>query len=250
MKNVIFHLIFLVVFLPLTCPVFAGELLFIKGEGVPVCEAHFNNLKSLRLYEMVCQRNETYPKNNGITRPKWDKMELTDNTELIKRIHKFLSYGDQFAPMEVMDDEKQFKSLFDTIYSKSHTLWKSMIDLDNDGITETAILYTKGFCMETHVYSRPLLVLDNDKNQIDVENTTPLLQNVGLLNTTLKTKTVESIYRLYDVFVYHNTTYFDRWNAYDLTLSVYSNTQGNVKEVCKYKYIDNANTLDGGKDED
>ncbi len=250
MKNVIFLLMFLIVFLPLTCPVFAGELLFIKGEGVPVCEAHFNNLKDLTLYEMVCQRDESYPKKNGITRPKWDKMELTDNTELIKRIHKFLSYGDQFAPMEIMDDEKQFKSLFDTIYSKSHTLWKSMIDLDNDGMAETAIIYTKGLCMETHVYSRPLLVLDNEKNQIDVENTKPLLQNVGMLNTTLKTKTVESIYRLYDVYVYQNETYFDKWNAYDLTLSVYNQSKDEAKEVCKYQYIDNATTVNGGKDED
>ena len=247
MKNVIFHLIFLVVFLPLTCPVFAGELLFIKGEGVPVCEAHFNNLKDLTLYEMVCQRDESYPKKNGITRPKWDKMELTDNTELIKRIHKFLSYGDQFAPMEVMDDEKQFKSLFDTIYSKSHTLWKSMIDLDNDGITETAILYTKGICMETHVYSRPLLVLDGEKNVINVKNTLLLLDPLAKYDN-IKTKVLVH-YQLYDSFFYNNATYFDSWDADSSMLNVYKQSKDKAKEVCKYQYIDNA-TLNGGKDED
>jgi len=41
--------------------IFAGELVLVKGKGIPVCEAHYKNLKSLTLNEMVCQRDESFP---------------------------------------------------------------------------------------------------------------------------------------------------------------------------------------------
>jgi len=135
-----------------------------------------------------------------------------------------------------MDDEKQFKSLFDAIYSKSHSLCKSMVDIDNDGEAETVLLYTNGFCMETHVYSRPLLVLDDAKNLINVKKTAMLLDPLTKYDN-IKIKVLVH-YQLYDAFFYNNATYFDKWDADSLTLSVYNQSKDKAKEVCKYKYIE------------
>lgn len=230
-------ILFLLVLFFLSSVSFADELVLEKGKGVPVCEAHWKNLKTMELYTMVCKRDTYYPQENNITRPTWEKLDLRENQELVKKIHKFLSYGNQFTEMKIMDDERQFEELMDKIYTKSHALYKTAVDIDNDGKAEKVLLYSDGFCMETHVYSRPLLVLDENKNQIDIERTIPLLQNVRLANADLKTKAIESIYRLYDVFFYKNTTYFDKWDAYDWTLSVYKQSKDKVKEVCRYKYI-------------
>ena len=213
---------------------FADEYVLVKGKGVEVCEAHLKNLKTMNLYRMVCERNEYYPEANGIKRPKWERLDLRENKEIVKRIHKFFSYGDQFAEMKIMDDEKQFEELMEVIYLKSHALYKAAMDIDNDGKAEKILLYSDGFCMETHVYSRPLFVLDENKNLIDVRKTEPLLRNPFPRN--LRAKAVNSGYQLYDIFIYKKETYFDKWNMRDWTLTVYKLSKGSGREVCKYKY--------------
>ncbi|OHB60598.1 MAG: hypothetical protein A2167_08020 [Planctomycetes bacterium RBG_13_46_10] len=239
-----FFVVFFVVVLALPYSVFAGELSLIKGKGVPVCEAHYKNLKELKFLKyMVCERDKYYPEQNGITRPKWKELDLRKNKELVKKIEKFFQTGDQLAKSVDFDDEKQFDKLIERWiksekFPASRILYVTEIDINNDHKVEKIVLYSQALCMESHWYARPLAILDKDKNQIDVEKTMPLLQNVGLANTDLKTKAIESIYRLYDVFFYENKTYFDKWNAYDLTLSVYNQSKDKTKEVCKYKYIE------------
>jgi hypothetical protein len=78
-------LILIVFFLFLSSICFADELVLVKGKGIPVCEAHFKNLRALGFNEMVCQRDESYPEENGITRPEWEDMDLRENKELVKK---------------------------------------------------------------------------------------------------------------------------------------------------------------------
>ncbi|MBI5213888.1 MAG: hypothetical protein HY957_11065 [Nitrospirae bacterium] len=231
MRKIILLMFMLVFIFPV--PVFAGELKLVKGKGIPVCEAHFKNLKTMDLYKMVCERDEYYPEENGIKRPQWEKLDLRENKEIVKRIHKFYSYGDQFSEMEIMDDEKQFEELMKVIYLKSHALYKTAVDIDNDGKAEKILLYSQGFCMETHVYSRPLFVLYEAKNLIDVKKTELLLDP---FKKYVDVKVKSSPYMLYDVFFYKNISYFDKWDVDYWTLTVYKLSKGSGREACKYKY--------------
>ena len=47
---------------------YSGELVLVKGKGVCVCEAHFENLKSMVGRDrMVCERDEYYPEKNDFS---------------------------------------------------------------------------------------------------------------------------------------------------------------------------------------
>ncbi|MBI3399770.1 MAG: hypothetical protein HY026_11160 [Deltaproteobacteria bacterium] len=215
-----------------------AEYVLKKGQGVEVCEAHFKNLETLTLNEMVCQRDESYPEANGITMPKWEELDLKENKELVKRIGKFFTFGDQFIKDEMLDSEGYFNS--QTL--KYNSLKKTTADIDNDGKPEIVMLYREPRCdVERNIaynipYSRSLFVLDEAKNQIDVKKTEPLLQNISKSGYDIKTKAIESIYRLYDVFFYKKDTYFDKWFIRDWTLTVYKLSNDRGSEVCRYKY--------------
>lgn len=227
-KNII--LLFILVFIsPVSA--FTDKLVLEKGKGVEVCEAYIEHIKNLSLQEMVCgEKTET----ETIKRPKWERLELKENKELFKKIQKFLSDGDQFAEMKIMDDEKQFEELMDNMYTRSDALYKATVNIDNDSKAEKVLRYSEGLCMESHVYARPLLILDADKNLINPVQTEPLLQNP--FGKDIKSKAQNHFYQLYDIFSFKNTTYFDKWNMRDWTLSVYNLSKSKVREVCKYKY--------------
>lgn len=222
--------------------VYADGLVMVKGKGCPVCEAHFKNLKSLELNEMVCERDESYPEENGITRPEWEEMDLIKNKELIKRITKFFSNGDQFSAFKLIDDEKEFEKYFEGHVLKYNLLTKTVVDTDNDGKPETVMLYREPRCNTDRnyayniPYSRPLFVLDKINNLIDVKKTEPFLQNITQPRYDIKSEAQESLYRLYDVFFYKNETYFDKWFIYDWSLTVYKMSKGRTEMICKFKY--------------
>ncbi len=47
-KKIILFMLFVILVLP--CTVSAGELVLIKGKGVPVREAHYKNLKQMNFF--------------------------------------------------------------------------------------------------------------------------------------------------------------------------------------------------------
>lgn len=160
MKRRIF-LFILFVILASPYAVFAGELLLIKGKGVPVCEEHYKNLKDLNYLEhMVCERDKYYPEQNGVTRPKWKELNLRENKELVKKIKKLFYYGDQFKKIKMYDDKDEYESYLEELVRIGDRMFLTMVDIDNDGKQEKAILYNDGRCMDTHAYWRALLVLD------------------------------------------------------------------------------------------
>ncbi len=214
----------------------AGELILIKGKGVPVCEAHYKNLNKLKFFEeMVCDRDKNYPQQNGITRPKWQELDLKENKDLLKKIIKFLEDGDQFKTIRMYDNESEFEGYLKLISDIGDRMLFMKVDIENDGKQEKLILYSDGRCMDTHVYSRPLLVLDEVNHQIDVKKTEPLLQNTTDPRAPIEAKVI-SHYQIYDVFFYERQTYFDRWDTDDRTGTVYIDSKGKTKEVCSYKY--------------
>jgi hypothetical protein len=227
----------LIVVLALPYAVFPGELVLIKGKGVPVCEAHYQNLKYLDFAEhMVCDRDRYYPEQNGITRPKWQELDLKKDKEMVKKIKKFLTYGDQFEKIRMLDNKDEYESYLEEIIRIGDTMFLTIADINNDGKQDKIILYNDGRCMETHAYSRALLVLDEANNQIDLKKTEPLLQNTIDPRADVRSKAAESNYQMYDVLFYKDQTYFDKWNMRNWTLSIYIDSKGKTKEVCNYKY--------------
>lgn len=234
-KKILVLILFVILAFPYAT--FAGELFLIKGKGDPVCEAHYNNLKKLNYVEdMVCDRDKYYAEENGITRPKWRELDLKENKELVKKIKKFFYFGDQFEKMKMLDDKDEYESFLEEIIRIGETMSFTMADVDNDSKKEKVILYNQGRCTETHVYSRALLVLDEANNRIDVKRTEPVLQNTADLRAHIRSKAAESNYQIYDVFFYKGQTYFDKWSMLSWTLSVYIDSKGKTKEVCRYKY--------------
>ncbi len=246
--SVLFLALFVLLPVPVAGRTWTGELKLVKGKGVAVCEAHFKNLKQTRtpgwissnpkepqIDVMVCNRDEFYPEANGITRPKWEELDLRENKELVKRIEKFFSFGDQFIKDKMLDDdEKGFEAYVNKYLMRMRALHSTTVDIDNNGKTEKVMRYGYQICMESHAYSRPLFVLDESKDQIDVGKTEPLLQNP--FPKHLRAKAVNHNYQLYDVLFYKSKAYFDKWNMRDRTFSVYNQSKGKVIEICKYKY--------------
>jgi hypothetical protein len=230
-------LLVLIVVLALPYAAFPGDLLLKKGNGVPVCEAHYKNLKELNFAQyMVCDRDKNYPEQDGITSPKWKELDLKENRELVKKIKKFLEGRDQFEKIKMYDDKDEYESYLEELLRFGDTMFFTMVDIDNDGKQDKLILYNDGRCMDTHVYSRALLVIDEVNNRIDVKKTEPLLQNTTDPRADLRSKAGESNYQMYDVFFYKDQTYFDKWNMRNWTLSVYIDSKGITKEVCNFKY--------------
>ena len=233
-KKKVLFVLFIILALPYAPS--AGELYLIKGKGVPVCEALYKNLKELNFFEdMVCERDKYYPDQYGITRPKWEELNLKENKDLLKKIKKFLEDGDQFKKIRMYDDEGEFEGYLKLVSDIGDRMLFMKVDIDNDGKQDKLILYNDGRCMDTHVYSRALLVLDEVNNQIDVKKTEPLLQNTADPRAPIEAKVI-SHYQMYDVFFYKHQTYFDRWDTDDRTGTVYIDSKGITKEVCKYKY--------------
>jgi hypothetical protein len=232
MKKRISFISFLL-FLPTLC--WAGELVLVKGKGVPVCEAHFKNLKDLNLFRMVCGRDEYYPEQNGITRQEWEELDLKDkdNKELFIRMEKFFTYGNQYVKNDDLDNDnklERFKPF------ASSTLNIANVDIANNGKKETIAIYSQGLCMESTYNARPIAIIDGQSKQVDIEKTKPLLQNISKPGYDLKAEAQESMFRLYDVFIYKDITYFDKWFIYDWSLTVYMLSKDKTKEICKYKY--------------
>lgn len=238
MRRIVLLTMVLVCFWPLES--LSQSYKFEKGKKTELCELYFGYYKkvmSVSLYEMACER-PTDPEFSEIKRPKWEILDLAQHKELIKRIYKFLDYGgDQFVRNPDLDDEGLFKSYFDDLIVRADVARFSTIDIDNDGKAENVLLYQRGLCREAHVYSKPLLVLNEDKTLIDPDKTEPLLQNPSI-EDTLKAKVVENHYRLYDAFFYKGRTYFDRLDVRTNSLSVFENSNGTVKELCRYKCLE------------
>ncbi len=216
---------------------FAGQYELVKGKGVEVCEAYGKNLNSFG-YVMACER-DINPEFKEFSKPEWKEIDALKNLELVKKLYRFLE-GDDYPeghPLRHSDAwiEESIKS--STEYG--HLVIKlTRVDIDNDGRKENVIKYYSGKCESSSYYATPLLVLSDDKKEIDIKKTSSLLQKpegvVGLIKM--------GKFTMRDVFIYKDKVYFDRWiNAGDEkgVLEVFATEakeNGITKEVCKYRY--------------
>ncbi len=163
MKKYFVTIVALIVFL-LPVYVLAGEYVLVKAEGI---EMSFNLHNE---YVMACER-KLNPQFTDFKKPEWRKMDLRKN-ELLKKIELFL--GNYVVTSDNVEGWEEY--IESRIKEEYISIDLCQIDINNDGKKESVIKYNDGSCPEGH-YGAALLVLSDDRTEIDIQKTKPLLQN-------------------------------------------------------------------------
>jgi hypothetical protein len=247
MKKYLISIVVFIFLLPVY--VLAGEYVLIKGQNREGCKAYQKNLNSFNLhneYVMACQRKLS-PQFTDFQKPEWQKMDLRKNIELLKKIELFLGNWGVVTPDNVKGWEEYIESRIKEEYA---SIDLCQIDINNDGKKENVIKYNDGSCPQGH-YGAALLVLNDDRTEIDIQKTKPLLQNPRSLKNGPPSEGWDGT--TYDIFIYKKKAYFDRWRYGDLSsdgktiidtydlLRVYlaePDKKGNsiTREICRYKF--------------
>jgi len=224
---------------------------FIKGKGVSVCEEYYRNLLSFHIYEIICGRTFK-SKFKSFKEADWEELNLDEYFMAVRRIRKFISYGDQYEPDKEMYNEKLF---IEGLKEDEENGWSKMqyakLDIANNGMRENVILYSNGECLYSKTYARPIIILNVDNSMIDVVKTDMVLQNVpdqipnkakseNINYDDIKTKAKNSMGNIYDVFTYKNKIYFDKWNAdYSrlYNIIIYKIENGKTEKICEYECL-------------
>jgi len=210
-----------------------------KGRGIELCDLYYRNLSLFNPVDIACQRRFD-PEFSMFTKPTWEKWDLNEHRSVAIKIKKLLHYTDQSCSVPDLDDPKimEMDLSRDSPYFLQDSAMLSRIDIDNDGKMETVVLYSEGRCMDMHVFSKPLVVLNDARTLVDVEQTSLLAQNPSS-GTALYSRMASHDYNLYDVFFYKGRVLFDRWsgdgyfcNDY---LSVFEISNHTTREICSYK---------------
>lgn len=211
---------------------YAGRYEIVKGKGVDVCEAYRKNLNSFNLHEpMICER-QISPEMKDFQKPEWKELDAWENRQLVRKINRFLGIG--------MAEDWENSLKWD-IEHRHLVMYLSQIDIDNDGQRENMLKFAEGSCPMTRQYGTSLLVLSEDKKDIDIK-TVPLMQNTKVVPGGPISEGWE--FSMYDIFLYRSKIYFDRWSqSQDQTgfLKVFVTekdivTSGITKEVCRYQF--------------
>jgi len=220
--------------------VLAGQYELVKGEGVEVCEAYKKNLNSFSKlrYPMACER-KINPEMKDFSQPNWKEVDAWQNKELIRKIAKFLEPNAKSIDVNI---DYWFSNLKEGIKNGHVRLSAVFIDIDNDEKADNVAKYIDGACGMAHLYSTPIVVLDGEGKQLDIEKTKPLLQNDSMDRE--KYPAGGWHYSMYDIFLYKNQVYFDKWSDVESEtgfLQVYKTEKNKTRKLCKYKYHDTTN---------
>jgi hypothetical protein len=204
---------------------FADELVLVKGKGVEVCEAYKKNLNSFDLhnkYVMACER-KINPEFAEFKTPEWGKMDLWENRKILEKIARFLGERSPIGSEKIGNElqyiygdfqewEDQLRNMMEGTYAP--TVEELQIDIDNDGKMENVIKYIigNGNCPGGNFFSASLIVLNNDKSEVDIEKTKPLFRNP--YRSENQPLSAGKEFTMYDVFLYRNKAYFDRWDGH------------------------------------
>lgn len=212
----------------------AGDYILMKGRGVGVCERYAKNLNSFShlSYPMACDR-KLNPEFDGFKKPTWETLDVWSHRQLLRDIEHFLQLG--WAKRE-SDYESWVKDLKRRIQDGHVHLLSTNVDIDNDGKKDNVLKYVNGSCTGTHFYATPLLVVNSDGSALDVAKTSYLLQNPSAGGNSDAGRWG---YTMYDVFIYSDESYFDRWSEQTDQkgiLKVFQTRNNQTQELCSYRY--------------
>lgn len=234
----IFFLVFFIIF-SLSIfdrPALGGNYKLEKGKGTPICEAYFTNLNSYSNYPypMTCRR-EVNEKLGLLRKPSWKKIDAWKNRFLIKNVDKFLGLELSFGDAEKNPEEWE-RTLKWRIKIHAAEMFVAKTDINNDGINDNVLMYSIGHCGSSHFYGTPILVLNSKENAVDLKKSYPLLQNPEGGKSEYAGRWG---YTMYDVFIYKNHVYFDRWSDQEDQrgiLKLFKTMGDNTSELCELKY--------------
>ena len=228
-------------------PAHAGRYELVTGKGVEVCEAYLKNLNAFdRTEPLVCER-EIHPSAKDFKIVEWKKLDAWENRELVKNIELFLNNHPRGKPNGNI--QKWEEGVRDRAESVHLGISITQIDIDNDGKPENVVKYYDGSCAgSTRKYAIPILVVNSNLRTLDVERTMWLMQNptvvvknpnpqYGDIISGPPTGGWEGV--MYDIFLYRNRPYFDRWGTYrydSATLKVYQTNKDKTAEICTYRF--------------
>lgn len=230
----------------------AGEYVLEKGKRVEVCEEYgkhlhlVNPVNPARLYTRHEQKFNSQFKD--FNKPEWEKY-FGSNNELFDKVDLFLWESD--ANPAYHNDVVEGKNLRNSKKQRAGA-WKrykamrqailvlglpiSKTDIDNDGKIENVIFDS--------VNSEILLVLNDDKTDIDFKKTELILQHPRL-PPDLVGDSIHAVYYdvdvYYDMFIYKQKTYFDFWNSTAPSkgiVRVFIIENQKTEEICTYNYSD------------
>ncbi|MDI6728499.1 MAG: hypothetical protein QMD44_06180 [Thermodesulfovibrionales bacterium] len=250
MRRRIFLILVVILFL-LPAIGWAGEYVLVKGKGVEVCEEYGKNLNSFylpHLYVMACER-KINPEFTEFKWPEWEEIDLWENRELLKKVEHFLGLQGSYADPDknIQEWEKILKDRIKKSYMYATIIMISQIDIDNDGKAENVIKYSDGACPGGNYFGAPLIVLNDDKSEVDIEKTKPLLQNPN--RSENQPLSAGWRFAMYDVFLHKNKAYFDRWSGdrwigskdkieFLKVFLTETDKKGKIstKEICRYRF--------------
>lgn len=242
-------------------PAIAGEYVLIKGKGVEVCEEYGKNLNSFNLhnkYVMACER-KINPEFTDFKKPEWVVVDLWENRKILEKIARFLGERHPISSKKVGKEphysysdfqewEGQLRNMIEGKYAP--TVEEVQIDIDNDVNKENIIKYSDGNCPGGNYFGAALIVLNDNKSEIDIEKTKQLLQNPQYypkLPNELLSRGWE--FSMYDVFLYKGKSYFNRWSGnqapgskdkIDILKVFVTETNKakkvSTKEICRYRF--------------
>lgn len=251
MKKYLLSIVVFIFLLP--AYVSAGEYVLVKGEETEMCEAYKKNVNSFNLhneYVMACER-KLNPQFTDFHKPQWQQLDLWRNRDFLRMVERFLGLEYDFGDPDKNPQEWE-KILKDRITGmNATTINSSQVDINNDGAKENVIKYSHGSCPGGNYYGAALLVLNDDRSEIDIQKTKPLLQNPRTLKSGPLSEGWDGT--MYDIFIYKKKVYFDRWRYGDLSadgktiIKTYNllkvfltepNKRGDsiTKEICRYKF--------------
>lgn len=216
----------------------AGRYELIKGKGVEVCEVYGRNLNaSGEIWPMNCER-KVLPQfaKEGLTKPEWRSLDPVKHFDLVIDVDRLLNptvYVSGKAPKGDLDILRR-RAEKGTI-----SLNIANIDFNHDGNREPVLKFSYG-CSPPGSggwWATPLLVADPSLSRVDLPKSRPLLQNE--MSDAKKYPAGGWTYAMYDVFLFKNKSYFDRWSDFKAetgTLRVFQTERNITTEICTYEY--------------
>ena len=197
-----------------------------------MCDLYLENLNSLDELSAICDRKMTGIESNGFLRLKWEDIDLRTNKNLAGKLYKFFTHGDQNY-----NDNSWLPMLMNEASRGLSDAKKTTIDIDNDGTIETVVLFRRGLCGISKVFYRSLAILTKNLDEIDYNETEPLLQNPAgddLINIRILAQG-GSLGQVYDVFLYKGRYYFDKYEESRQRVVVYEILDNMPDVVCTYE---------------
>ena len=218
----------------------------IEGKGVEVCEIYKKNLEALSNPNLACERKVS-PEYEGLIKlPEWRKLDLWENRNLWAQVEKMARGGvnflDRMASKETLWDDqreidklaKRYQEHVEQYHEEVYKLYVAKIDVDNDGKNEPVLREGGGLCGEhVHYKSIALFVLDEKGNSVSLQKSRPLFQDSGS-NRWVKEVQRNGIFgngSMYDIFIYKDQTYFDRWSS--TGIGIYKISNGKTEAICR-----------------